>query len=153
MGETKLSEPNTTNTSSLNTPQTTKSTSTYSTPSVLSTQASTASSMDATPEPIQLNLEPIKSKPDKIAVIIDYSSIEMEVKHECKCGYVLSDAQIMVGWCSEFTNTNNLRCIMCRQNAFAPKLHLRYSITKMSMQNGICSFETIDKYIEYISPL
>merc|ERR1711933_384090 len=109
--------------------------------------------MDVTPEPIQLNLEPIKSKPDKIAVITDYSSIEMEVKHECKCGYVLSDAQIMVGWCSEFTNTNNLRCIMCRQNAFAPKLHLRYSITKMSMQNGICSFETIDKYIEYISPL
>eukprot|EP01083_Nonionella_stella_P278058 945450_1 len=130
----------------------------YSTdiPSVLSSQisASMNSSISATPEPSQLIRENKENKEDRIAIIIDYSSLEIEAKHECKCGYILSDAQIMVGWCSEFTVTaNNLRCIMCRQNTFSPRLHLRYNITKMSMKNGICSFEIIDQNIEYISPL
>eukprot|EP01084_Bolivina_argentea_P154230 268882_1 len=90
-------------------------------------------------------------KPEQI-VSIDYSTVEIECKHECRCGYILSDAQIMVGWCTEFTVTSNkLRCIMCRQNTFSPQLHLRYNI--MLMQSGICSTEPIDKFIEYISPL
>ena len=181
-GSSQLKTPQSNKTSATTTTTTTTATSTtYSTPSVLSSQISAASSMSQTPEPQQkpsskiesdlpeltenesgrertsqpiISTNPIASKkPDKVAIIIDYSTLKIEAKHECKCGYVLSDAQIMVGWCSEFTASNSLRCIMCRQNSFSPKLHLRYNITKMSMQNGICSFETIDKYIEYISPL
>jgi len=91
----------------------------------------------------------------RIAIIIDYSSIQIESLYLCKCGYVLSDAQIMTGWCSEFqfTANNKLQCIMCRQNSFLPQLHLKYNVTKMNMENGIVSFETINEWIEYISPL
>eukprot|EP01083_Nonionella_stella_P099059 278591_1 len=150
--EAKESQPKHLNTP----PQSTVSSSTYSTPSVLSSQisAASASSVSNTPEP-QLNGHELQQcEEERVAIIIDYATLSIEAQHECKCGYVLSDAQIMVGWCSEFTASNKLRCIMCRQNAFAPKLHLRYNVTRMSLQGrGICSFETCDELIDYISPL
>jgi len=89
----------------------------------------------------------------RVAHIIDYASVEMEARHVCACGYVLCDAQMMVGWCAEFNPSGHVRCIMCRQNAFAPQLRLRYSVTQMSMADGICSFETVQKQIAYLSPL
>ncbi len=52
-------------------------------PNILSSQVS-ASISSATPEPNQVTN-------DKIAIIIDYSTFEMEARHECKCGYILSD--------------------------------------------------------------
>ncbi len=64
------------------------------------------SSISVTPEPKDIdNINNGDNKPKEsegwFAVIIDYSSLEIEAKHECKCGYKLSDAQIMVGWCSD----------------------------------------------------
>jgi len=88
------------------------------------------------------------------AVIIDYRTIEMEARHECKCGAILSDAQIMVGWCSEFKAVSKtFPCLMCRSNSFAPKLHVRYQITRLSAESSISAFDVVDQFIEYISPL
>merc|ERR1719242_2393331 len=90
----------------------------------------------------------------RIAVIIDYRTIEMEARHECKCGAILSDAQIMVGWCSEFKAVSKtFPCLMCRSNSFAPKLHVRYQITRLSAESSISAFDVVDQFIEYISPL
>jgi len=142
----------------------TSSSSTYSTPSVLSSEQAMLSDGDSLQRADSLNRtesirdsnydpEALKQLSEKIAVIIDYGTLHIEVRHECKCGYVLSDAQMMVGWCSEFAPSKELRCIICTQNTFEPRLHLKYNTTKMSMKNGICSFDVVDKYVDYISPL
>lgn len=142
----------------------------YSTPSVLSSSVpaitGTSSSVDTpVPEPeadgdeekacATSSKQTLRHRSRRNQIIIDYRSIEMEAKHICsKCGAVLSDAQIMVGWCSEFKAVSaTFPCLMCRSNPFAPKLHVRYHITRLSDDSGICKFEVMDKMIEYISPL
>ncbi len=84
----------------------------------LNAQMSAQTSASMTPEPSTLTNGNGVTEQERYAIIIDYSSLEIEAKNECKCGYVLADAQIMVGWCSKFTASNNLRCIMCRQFLF-----------------------------------
>jgi len=169
--EAKESQPS--QPSSLETPESAKrsnakvtaSSSEYSTPSVLSSSPA----MNGSVQPGSSSMEPldgdekvsgasrrmkVRGGAEKQTEIIDYRSIEMEAKHVCKCGYVLSDAQIMVGWCSEFKAVSKtFPCIMCRTNMFSPKLHVKYQLTRLSDESGICAFEVVDKLIEYISPL
>eukprot|EP00485_Elphidium_margaritaceum_P012711 CAMPEP_0202709912 /NCGR_PEP_ID=MMETSP1385-20130828/21964_1 /ASSEMBLY_ACC=CAM_ASM_000861 /TAXON_ID=933848 /ORGANISM="Elphidium margaritaceum" /LENGTH=1545 /DNA_ID=CAMNT_0049369297 /DNA_START=38 /DNA_END=4675 /DNA_ORIENTATION=- len=139
--EAKQSQPNPTSTANTTTTNTTTNTSTttYSTPSVLSS-----------PESVK---EPAEEKQEKITTLINYSTLRIESKHACKCGYVLSDAQIMVGWFSEYNGAGALQCIMCTQNSFEPKLYLRYDVSKFSTRGGIKSFDTVDKCVDYISPI
>ena len=60
--------------------------------------------------------------------IIDYSKINIDASHQCKCGFVLFDAHIMSAW------TDNIElpfifCPICKEYQFIPQL--KYVIARV----------------------
>ncbi|ETN97944.1 hypothetical protein RFI_39579, partial [Reticulomyxa filosa] len=88
---------------------------------------------------------------EKTALLIDYSSLQMDTRQQCKCGYVLSDAEVMASWPEEFISTS-INCKVCNLNSFVPKIRVKCNATEMSLEQQIYQQTSLDFKVTYLSP-
>ena len=88
----------------------------------------------------------------KIAEMIDYASIRIDVRQTCKCGYILSDAHVMAGWANRI-DSEEVTCVVCHEHRFVPQMRVMYDSTKMSIEKEIYHLKKEDFKIPYYSPL
>ncbi|ETO23528.1 hypothetical protein RFI_13653 [Reticulomyxa filosa] len=95
--------------------------------------------------------EPKKEQTQQTAILIDYSTIQMDTRQQCKCGYMLSDAEVLANWPEEFLSMT-INCSACNLNSFVPKIRVRCIATEMSLQKQIYQQITLDFKVTYLSP-
>ncbi|ETO31411.1 hypothetical protein RFI_05709 [Reticulomyxa filosa] len=85
---------------------------------------------------------------EKTTLQINYSSIKIDTRQQCHCGYILSDAQVMANWPEDFLSTE-INCNACNLNTLVPKIHIQCMATETSTEKQV----PLDFNVTYLSPL
>ncbi|ETO18877.1 hypothetical protein RFI_18370 [Reticulomyxa filosa] len=88
---------------------------------------------------------------EQMATIIDYNTLQMDTRQQCKCGHVISDAEVMASWPEDFISTN-IECKVCKLNSLIPKIHIKCFATEMALHKASYQQKTLDFYVTYLSP-